>query len=153
MHIKQLYGEFQGLPERFQDLNAEVTLSSKKLEVRQLTSKYGKGTVYATGTIAMNGFSFGEMDLILQARRFHYASSAFEGFVDCHLLLGGTMAKPVLSGEAVINDSRVSIVRAKGESAFNPRLDLQVRTGSNNYFRQFGVANVLAEENSGSPVI
>lgn len=145
MHIKQLYGEFQGLPERFQDLNAEVTLSSKKLEVRQLTSKYGKGTVYATGTIAMNGFSFGEMDLILQARRFHYASSAFEGFVDCHLLLGGTMAKPVLSGEAVINDSRVSIVRAKGESAFNPRLDLQVRTGSNNYFRQFGVANVLAE--------
>lgn len=146
LQLHQIQGKFGSLPEKFVDLNAQVLLNDNKLEVLGLTSKYGKGTIYASGEINMNGFSPGEMDLMLQARRFHYASPAFEGFIDGHLLLNGTFAKPVVSGEAVINDSRVSIVRSTGKgSNFNPELNLTARTGRDNYFRQYGVANVLAE--------
>ena len=142
IEAQEIQGKVDALPEQFVNLNGVVKFSGKTMEIQQFTGNYGKGTVSAGGKVDLNRLVPADLDLTVQIRRFYYESPAFEGLIDGHLLITGTMMDPLISGEGVIRRSRFTIVSSKKIKRFNPRLNLRVKTGKDNYFRQFGVANI-----------
>lgn len=141
--VEGVKGKYDPLPEAFDGFNGVLRLTEQKLIIQEMSSKYGEGRASASGEIRFNGFMPSEMEIMVQTRRFYYESPSFEGLIDSHFQVGGTLRDPLIAGEAVVNKGRISIVSSKKIRRYDPRLNLRVRTGKDNYFRQFGVANVL----------
>lgn len=143
--VEEVKGKVSPLPEAFEGFNGTLRFEGDKLVVEELSSKYGKGRASASGEVRFNGFIPSDLNIMVQTRRFYFESPAFEGLIDSHLQIGGVLTDPLISGEAVLNRARISIVSSKKIKRFDPRLNLRVRTGKDNYFRQFGLANLLVQ--------
>jgi translocation and assembly module TamB len=141
--IKHLKGKVDLLPETFYEMNGEIRINGSKLEIINFDSKYGKGRAAVSGGLSLRGLFPDQLDLAIHIDRFHYKGPGFESMINSDFKITGTISEPLISGEAVINKSTISIVRSKRLKRFEPRLDILVHSGKENYFRQVGLANVL----------
>lgn len=143
INIKHLNGKITILPEAFADINGRVRINGNKLEIISLSSKYGKGKASVSGGTSLRGIIPDQLNLNIQIKRFHYSNPSFDGIINSEFTLGGTIHDPVVSGDAVIDRSRIQITRGKRRNYFNPRLDVNLKLGKDNYFHQPGLTNLL----------
>lgn len=142
IRIKGLKGKVDLLPDTFNEMNGEIRINDSKLEIVKLNSKYGKGKASVSGGLSLRGLLPDQLDLSIRINRFHYKGPGFESTIDSDFKITGTIWDPLISGEATVNKSTFTIVKAKRIKRFNPRLDIQVHSGKENYFKQVGLANI-----------
>ena len=132
-----------GLPENFRGVNGKIEFSRGQLLLEELGGRYGGGRFQAGGSISMNGLQPGEFNMELSGENLYYTSPMFDGQFGGTITLTGPVASPLVKGEALIKKSRVSLASTTGGlPEWDLRLDLNLRTGNDVYFRQYGLASI-----------
>ncbi len=144
-------GKISSLPEEFRDVNGELHFSNKGLKIRGLKNKddgyvegrLGSGRFRLGGSIISNGLELKEFNLNLKGDNLHLAQPFLDGLVSGELALTGSVAQPVLRGQAVLKKARVGVPEATGGSLpFDLKMDLNLQAANDVYFRMYGMAYI-----------
>lgn len=143
LEAKGLGGTVPGLPAPFRGVNGEITFSRGQLLLEGWRGRYGDGRFRAGGSISLQGLQPGEFNLQLSGENLHYTSPFFDGWLGGTCLLTGPVESPLLKGDVLIEKTRLSLASLSGAPPeWALRLDLNLRFGSDVYFRQYGLASI-----------
>lgn len=141
-----LKGYTSSLPEEFREVNGELLFSEDKLTIKNIEGRYGQGRFRVTGSLLLDGLTPETLTLKTSGEKLHYKSPLFDGFFSGEVSLTGPVKRPLLSGQVVAEKTRITFAPRSGASpALDLALDLTLRTGSDVYFRQYGLANIPLE--------
>jgi autotransporter translocation and assembly factor TamB len=134
-----------GLPGLVENFQASVVLDGAKATIERARGTYGHGRFNISGNATYDGSGIGDLDLALTGSNIFYSNSFFDGYGDLNLKLQGPKMEPLLSGDAKIFDSRISVSGSTSRDtslSWDPKLDIAVSTKDNVRYRQMGLADV-----------
>ena len=118
-------------------LRARLTFDQDEVRVAQASASAGDGTVTVTGTVGIRNFRPDRLNLQLtaDAARLIYAP-VFSGVADGTLRLGGTAARPVISGTLTLSGGDLLLAsgvlptpEGREGAGIDPVLDVDLRAG------------------------
>ncbi len=136
-------GSLPGLPEKLRGAGIELRFAEDRIDLNKLAGRYGEGDFRGEGYILMNGLRPEKLDLKIGGYNLHYTNAMFDGEFDADLSLTGPVTDPLLKGDVRVEKTRISLASTSALPAnFDLRLDLNLKTGRDVYFRQYGLASI-----------
>jgi len=144
LDLKKVQTGFPGLPEEFRDVEGRLIFTHDYLRISDFKGRYGEGRFQTNGDITLNGLQPLEYGIKLDGSKLHYKNPLFDGLINAKVELTGACANPLLRGDVTLRKTRISLASLEtgGLSELDFRFDLDVRAGSEVYFRQYGLANI-----------
>lgn len=130
--------QLRGIAPALSALSGQLTFSEDEVRVGSLTARAGDGTVRLSGTVSLRTFRPDRLALQLTAERASLTYTPFfAGTAEGTLRIGGTAARPEISGTATLSggDLAVAVVerlpqRGPEPGGFaNPALDVELQAG------------------------
>lgn len=147
LECNNVKGSIAGFPSLIDNFQATVDFNGGTASIIRMKGGYGKGKFNITGNVDFEGYRLQGLALNLSGSRLYYKNYFFDGYGDVNLALNGKLPKPSLTGEIAIYNSKISIggagqTRKKASFAFQPELDVNIKTKDNVRYRQAGIADL-----------
>lgn len=125
-------------------IEGAIEISSNRVVIKNLYGNTKKGTIDVVGEALITPQGFKSIDLALNGSKIYLKYPNFDGFGDLKVKMQGDMFSPLISGDIIIYDCKISLGSANKskKSWWSPQLDLTISTGRNVRYRQIGLADV-----------
>lgn len=107
--INSGFVKYQGF-EAVKDIKGKISVGQGKINVDSLNARYGDGTINAKGSMTLDGFIPGEMNLSLKTKDFHFVYGSISAVGDADLKVKGPFMAPVIRGPITVHDAVVGVV-------------------------------------------
>lgn len=126
-----------------EDINGQIILSPERIQVAELSARYGKGTVGANGVIQLDGIMPEWIDLTVKSKNFHFVYGSVDAHGDTdNLKVTGSFFAPEIRGPITVHDTEVEVLpifrwplpESTGEPSkfsFAPKFYLELHPGKN----------------------
>ena len=129
------------LPEPARGVKLTVELAGHEVILRRLDSQMGRGKVFGSGVVFLDGLVPGKYDLTFQVDGVSLAGDFGSGRFFGELGLAGTSAVPVVRGSLRVDDGRVNLKlpQSQGGLPRNVHLDIHLRAKEDVLVQGFGL--------------
>ncbi len=129
--------KLRGLEPALTSVTGQVTFSEDAVRIGRISARAGEGDIAVSGSITVRSFRPDRLDLQVTADAAHLAyAPVFSGTVDAALRIGGSAARPEISGTATLSRGDVAVSNVQrtmpagtAPGFANPVLDVELRAG------------------------
>ncbi|MBM7622914.1 translocation/assembly module TamB domain-containing protein [Sporohalobacter salinus] len=126
-----------GLKEGISNLEGKMEIKDQEIDLKYLTGQQDKGGVEAQGSVEINEWHLGKADFSLSGKRIAIEHGSWKGSNDLNIEVKGDINNPLISGNILAYDTRISLPfewpkrKSNSKLPIKPNFDIKLEPGDN----------------------